>query len=106
MKKKTFIQLMKEEGFTIPTSLVGAKRVQRYSTCISVDFELDKSSIELLEAAFPLKKCRYTLLKKIAENIIILNREKYEGTNETRLNLMQLPVYRGYRDSSFNYSIE
>ena len=105
MKTKTFDEIVKEEKIIIPTSLYGARRVQRFSPSRSVDFDLDENSIKLLEAFFPLK-CTYTLLKKIAENIIIASREKHRITDMSRLRLMQLTTYHGYRNSSFYYSRE
>jgi len=65
---------------------------------------LDKKSIELLESQLPFK-CSYTLLKKMAENIIIASREKYRKNDTPRLELMKRPYY-GYRNDSFYYSIE
>ncbi|MGE7848178.1 hypothetical protein [Bacillus cereus] len=102
--KKTFAEICREEKINIPTTLVGAKRIQRFLPTRSVDFELDKISIVLLETNLPFK-CTYTLLKKIAENLIISNREKHRRTDITRLNLMQLPYYH-YKDDSFYYSVE
>ncbi|OMC78451.1 hypothetical protein [Viridibacillus sp. FSL H8-0123] len=101
--KKTFLEICNDEGITIPTTLLAAKRIQRFSPDYSVDFTLDKESIELLESQLPLK-CNYTLLKKMAENIIVANREKYRKNDISRLELMRLPQYR-YHNASFYYSI-
>ena len=101
--KKTFLEICNDEGITIPTTPLAAKRIQRYSPDYSVDFILDQDSINLLESQFPLN-CKYTLLKKVAENIIIANREKYRKNDISRLELMKLPHYR-YHNTSFYYSI-
>jgi hypothetical protein len=103
--KKTFKEIVKEEKIVIPTSLEVAKRLQRFSPSRSVDFDLDKESLDLLKDIFPLR-CTFTLTKKVAENILIASREKHRKTDITRLSLMQLPTYHGYRNDSFYYSKE
>lgn len=102
---KTFEEIYQDEKIKIPFSYNGAKRVQRFKTTKSIDFELDESSIDLIKANYPLK-CTFPTLKKVAENLIILNREKHRKTDISRLDLMQLPTYHGYKNESFYYSAE
>jgi hypothetical protein len=101
MKTKTFVEIYQEERFKIPTTVRVAKRIQQFSSNLSVPFELDRNSIALLEANLPFK-CNYTLLKKMAENIIISSREKHRKTDKSRLDLMEREFYH-YRNSSFYY---
>lgn len=102
---KTFEEIYKNENIKIPSTHQGAKRVQRFKTTKSIEFELDESSIALIKASYPFE-CYFPTLKKVAENLIILNREKHRKTNISHLDLMQLPNYHEYRNESFYYSIE
>lgn len=102
--KKTFAEISKEENIIIPRTSLYAGRVQRYNSSLSVDFDLDEDSITLLESELPFSRIYETTLKKIAENLIILNRQYHRKTDEKRLDLMSQPIYHGYRDGSFYYS--
>ena len=44
-------------------------------------------------------------LKKFAENIIILNRQKHRVSDAPRISLMNKPIYQGYKGTSFYTSI-
>jgi len=101
---KSFEEIVKQEKIKIPTTIKVAKRVQRFSSQRSVDFIFDEQSLKLIEVEFPLD-CRYVTAKKIAENLVVLNREKHRKNDRSRLDLME-GNYRGYRDKSFYYSIE
>ncbi|WP_010170769.1 hypothetical protein [Bacillus coahuilensis] len=102
--EETFAKIVKEEQIKIPTTIQLAKRVQHFSSQRSVDFIFDEESNNLLEREFPLN-CRYNLKKKIAENIIILHREKYRKNDKTRLELMEVSNHGRYRNDSFYYTI-
>lgn len=102
--RKTIFEIFEDEKIVIPYTKIWAKRVQRYKSSLSIDFELDEKSTEFLQAQLPFK-CTSPLLKKIAENIVILNRQKHRKTDISRLELMQLPKYRFHNDS-FYYSVE
>jgi hypothetical protein len=98
---KTFIEIIRKEKIALPTDIRTTRRVQRYSTSRSVNFVLDEASLELLNATLPLKY-QYTCLKKVAENIIILHREKYRWTDVSHLELKKKDSCR-YQQKSFYY---
>lgn len=100
---KNFKQIVVNEGMLLPDTIKSFKRVQRYKSNYSFDFELDKESREFLSEKLPLK-CSEPLFKKIAENIIILNREKHRKTDIGRMELMKYEKYHGYQDNSFYIS--
>lgn len=102
--KKTFEQILKEEKITIPRTSFYAERVKRYNSTLSEDFELDEESITILKRELPFDKICKPTLKKMAENLILLNRQYHRKTDENRLELMLQPSYHGYRDSSFYYT--
>lgn len=101
---KSFAEIVRQEDIKIPTTIQVAKRVQRFSSQRSVEFLFDEQSNNLIEREFPLN-CRFTTAKKIAENLIELNREKYRKNDKTRLELMENSNYRGYKNESFYYTI-
>ena len=103
---KTFLEICLTEGIIISNTEIFAKRLQRYYPRQSVNFLFDEASIELLKNELAFKNMNLTFIKKMAENIIIAHREKYRKNNATRLSLMDLEDYPGYRDTSFYYSIE
>ncbi|MEB7952251.1 hypothetical protein IGK25_002477 [Enterococcus sp. DIV1614a] len=101
-----FKEIFINEGMEMPTAF-GIARVQRTALNESVEFELDDESRVFLKANLPLTvKIYEPTLKKIAENIIILNRQKHRKTDVPRIHLMNEPNYGSYRDSSFYKSIE
>ena len=98
---KTFKEIFIQEAMTMPNAF-GIARVQRSNLNESVSFTLDEESRVFLKANLPLTgKVYEPTLKKIAENILILNREKHRKTDISRLTLMNNQHYRSYRDSSF-----
>lgn len=99
---KTFKEIFIQEAMIMPNSF-GISRVQRSNLDESVSFVLDKDSRVFLRNNLPLTgKVYEPTLKKIAENVIILNRQKHRSkTDLSRLTLMNKQHYRGYRDSSF-----
>lgn len=101
---KTFKEIFITEGMIMPTA-VGIARVQRSNLNESVAFELDDESKAFLRASLPLTDQVYEpTLKKIAENILLLNRQKHLKTDVPRIRLMNEQNYRSYRDSSFYIS--
>lgn len=101
---KTFKKIFIEEEMTMPNAF-GIARVQRANLNESVSFELDDESREFLRANLTLAgltgKIYEPTMKKLAENILILNRQKYK-TGLSRLTLMNNQHYGSYRNSSFN----
>lgn len=84
---KTFETICTIESIQIPTTLTGARRVQRYRSDVSIQFILDKKSKDYLQDKLPFL-CNETFLKKMAENILILHYEKHRKTDIRRLTLM------------------
>lgn len=98
---KSFKEIFVDEAMTMPSAF-GIARVQRSNLDESVSFVLDEASRAYLKANLPLTgKVYEPTLKKIAENIIILNRKKHRKTDVSKLTLMNKQHYRGYPDSSF-----
>lgn len=72
----------------------------------SVNFTLDDESRDFLKENLPIEGVIYEpTLKKLAENIIILNRQKHRISDEFRISLMNKEIYQGYRETSFYTSI-
>lgn len=98
---KTFKKIFIKEGMTMPNAF-GIARVQRSNLSESVRFDLDDESRVFLKANLPLTgKVYEPTMKKIAENILILNRQKHRKTDVPRITLMNGQHYGSYRDSSF-----
>lgn len=103
---KSFKKIFIAEEMVMP-NVFGIARVQRSNLNESVGFDLDDESRVFLKANLPLTgKIYEPTLKKIAENIISLNRQKHRKTDVPRIRLMNEPNYGSYRDSSFYKSIE
>ena len=102
---KTFKEIFDKENMEMPTSN-GIKRVQSFNSDESVSFILDDESREFLKEELSHIDVIYEpTLKKFAENILILNRQKHRVSDRTRLSLMNEPVYQGYRNNSFYTSV-
>lgn len=103
---KTFLNIFILERMVMPNTY-GIVRVQRYNHELSVNFILDQNSIDFLKEQLPPIKGKIYLptLKKIAENIILFNREVHYKNGESRIVLMNLPNYR-YLPTSFLQSQE
>lgn len=99
---KTFKEIYLTEVMEMP-NISGISRVQRFNSDESVEFEFDNESRVFLRANLPLTSKIYEpTLKKLAENIIILNRQKHRSkTDVSRIHLMNEYQYHGYRDASF-----
>lgn len=103
---KTFKEIFIKEGMTMPNAF-GIARVQRSNLNESVRFYLDHESKVFLRTHLPLTgKIYEPTMKKFAENILILNRQKHRKTDAPRILLMNESNYASYRDSSFYMSIE
>ncbi|ANZ99531.1 hypothetical protein BFC22_05245 [Carnobacterium divergens] len=102
----TFLNIYTSESMILPNNY-GLARVQRCNHPLSITFELDKDSIDFLKEQLPPIKGKIYLptLKKIAENIILFNREVHYKNGESRIVLMNLPNYR-YLPTSFLQSQE
>ncbi|ATF26258.1 hypothetical protein [Brochothrix thermosphacta] len=99
----TFLNIYTAESMILPNNY-GLARVQRCNHPLSVSFELDEDSIEFLKNNLKIDGSIYMpTLKKIAENIIILNREIHFSNGEARISLMNLANYN-YLPTSFNYT--
>lgn len=106
----TFKQIFTNEGMQMPNKY-GFRRVQSFNSDKSIAFEFDDKSRDFLRNYLEDKlnimgKIYEPTLKKIAENIIILNRQKHVKTHVSRIRLMNEPNYDNYRNSSFCKSIE
>lgn len=102
---KTFKDIFDSEKMEMPNE-VGICRLQRFNSDMSVSFRLDDDSRDFLRKHLPpLGRIYEPTLKKLAENIIILNRQKHRVSDKTRISLMNEPVYQGYRNASFYTSI-
>ena len=103
---KTFKDIFLSEGMEMP-NINGIKRVQGFNSDNSVSFILDNDSREFLKKNLPLTGVIIyePTLKKLAENIIILNRQKHRISDESRISLMNKEIYQGYRETSFYTSI-
>ena len=103
---KTFKDIFLSEGMEMP-NINGIKRVQGFNSDNSVSFILDNDSREFLKKNLPIEGVIYEpTLKKLAENIIILNRQKHRMSDESRISLMNKEIYQGYRETSFYTSVE
>lgn len=103
---KSFKEIFIDEEMVMP-NVFGIARVQRCNLNKSVEFDFDDESRVFLKANLPLTGIVYEpTFKKIAENIISLNRQKHRKTDTPRIRLMNEPNYGSYRDSSFYMSIE
>lgn len=101
---KTFKEIFNQEGMIMPNAF-GIARVQHCNLNESVRFELDEESRVFLKTNLPLTgKVYEPTMKKIAENILILNRQKHRETDVSRIRLMNELNYRGYQNSSFYMS--
>lgn len=102
---KTFKDIFLSEGMEMP-NINGIKRVQSFNSDESVNFTLDDESRDFLKKNLPIASVIYEpTLKKLAENIIVLNRQKHRISDESRISLMNKEIYQGYRESSFYTSI-
>ncbi|HEL1840283.1 TPA: hypothetical protein U1096_001261 [Streptococcus suis] len=102
---KTFKDIFLSEGMEMP-NINGIKRVQGFNSDNSVPFILDNDSREFLKKNSPIEGVIYEpTMKKLAENIIILNRQKHRISDESRISLMNKEIYQGYRETSFYTSI-
>lgn len=95
-----------DENMKMP-NINGIKRVQSFNSDVSVNFLLDDESRDFLKENLPLTGVVIyePTLKKLAENIIILNRQKHRMSDESRISLMNKEIYQGYRETSFYTSI-
>lgn len=99
----TFLNIYTSESMVLPNNY-GLARVQRCNHPLSITFELDEDSIQFLIENLKIDGTIYMpTLKKIAENIIILNREIHFNNGYSRISLMNLPNY-SYLPTSFNYT--
>lgn len=102
---RTFNDIFISEKMEMP-NINGVKRVQSFNSDISVDFILDDESRDFLKKNLPIVGVIYEpTLKKFAENIIILNRQKHRISDASRISLMNKPIYQGYKGTSFYTSI-
>ncbi|HEL2473633.1 TPA: hypothetical protein TZY74_002154 [Streptococcus suis] len=102
---KTFKDIFLSEGMEMP-NINGIKRVQSFNSDESVNFTLDDKSRDFLKKNLPIASVIYEpTLKKLAENIILLNRQKHRISDESRISLMNKEIYQGYRETSFYTSI-
>ncbi len=102
---KKFKEIFLNEGMKMPNNN-GIKRVQSFNSDESVNFTLDDESRDFLKKNLPIASVIYEpTLKKLAENIIILNRQKHRMSDESRISLMNKEIYQGYREASFYTSI-
>lgn len=98
---KSFKEIFIAEEMVMPNAF-GIARVQRSNLNESVRFDLDDESRVFLKANLPLTgKVYKPTMKKIAENILILNCQKHRKTDIPRILLMNESSYGSYRDSSF-----
>lgn len=95
---KSFKAISIEEDMKIPQLESEARHVQRYTPNRSIEFDFDSKSAEYLQSRFPLK-CNFTTLKKVAENLILLNRLYYRKTDVPRIDLLG----SGNWDNSYYY---
>ena len=102
---RTFKDIFISEKMEMPNNN-GVKRVQSFNSDSSVQFILDDESREFLKKNLPFVDVIYEpTLKKFAENIIILNRQKHRVSDASRISLMNKPIYQGYKETSFYTSI-
>lgn len=102
---KTFKEIFIDENMEMPNKY-GITRVQRINLDSSVEFEFDDESKDFLrnELATLTQKAEIIYeptLKKFAENIILLNRQKHRKDDKSRISLMNDEIYHGYRNISF-----
>ena len=102
---KKFKEIFTDENMEMPNKY-GIIRVQRINLDSSVEFEFDDESKEFLRnelAKLPHKAetIYEPTLKKFAENIILLNRQKHRKDDRSRISLMNDEIYHGYRNKSF-----
>ena len=102
---RTFKDIFISEKMEMP-DINGVKRVQNFNSNFSVEFILDDESRDFLKKHLPIVGVIYEpTLKKFAENIIILNRQKHRVSDVPRISLMNKPIYQGYKGTSFYTSI-
>ena len=102
---RTFKDIFISEKMEMP-NINGVKRVQNFNSNISVDFLFEDESRDFLKNHLPVVGVIYEpTLKKFAENIIILNRQKHRVSDAPRISLMNKPIYQGYKGTSFYTSI-
>ncbi|HFR3255582.1 TPA: hypothetical protein ACHU6D_001749 [Streptococcus suis] len=102
---KKFKNIFLNEGMKMPNNN-GIKRVQSFNSDVSVNFLLDDESRDFLKEKLPIEGVIYEpTLKKLAENILILNRQKHRISDKSRISLMNKEIYQGYREASFYTSI-
>ncbi|MCL6222076.1 hypothetical protein ML603_09625 [Streptococcus dysgalactiae subsp. equisimilis] len=101
---KTFKEIFLNEGMEM-SNINGIKRVQSFNSDVSVNFLLDDESRDFLKENLPIEGVIYEpTLKKLAENIIILNRQKHRISDKSRISLMNKEIYQS-RETSFYTSI-
>ncbi|UTB75428.1 hypothetical protein A4W74_01340 [Latilactobacillus curvatus] len=101
---KSFKDIFTDENMIMPNNF-GVNRVQNFNPDRSVSFNLDNASRNFLRINLPFIRIYEPTLKKIAENIIILNRQKHRISNESRILLMNKETYSDNPDSFFYESI-
>lgn len=102
---RTFKDIFISDKMEMP-DINGVKRVQNFNSNFSVEFILDDESRDFLKKNLPIVGVIYeATLKKFAENIIILNRQKHRVSDAPRISLMNKPIYQGYKGTSFYTSI-
>lgn len=97
---KSFKNIFTDEDMIMPNDF-GLNRVQNFNPDRSVSFNLDNASRTFLKTNLPFIRIYEPTLKKFAENIIILNRQKHRISNESRMLLMNKETYRDNQDSFF-----
>ena len=98
---RTLTDIFISEKMEMP-NIHGVKRVQRFNFDFSVNFIFDDESRDFLKKNLPIEGVIYEpTLKKFAENIIILNRQKHRISGASRISLMNKPIYQGYKETSF-----
>ena len=103
---KEFKEVLRDGGVRVQDNN-GRGGVEGLNSDVSVDFLLDDESRDFLKEKLPIEGVIYEpTLKKLAENIIILNRQKHRMSDESRISLMNKEIYQGYRETSFYTSVE
>lgn len=100
---KTFKEIFYIEKMSMPNDY-GKKRVQRFNPEESVNFVLDSKSRDFLKRELEFDEIYEPTLKKFAENIILLNRQKHRRSDKTRMELMNARNY-SYKGESFYTTI-
>ncbi|MDK1733311.1 hypothetical protein N0K71_06690 [Dellaglioa algida] len=106
MKKITFKELFDMHHMVLPLSQQVFTRIQNLNPQESIDFILDNDSEELLKNSFnqllPAEEktnISQATLKKVAENILILNQWYHSGSHELWIDMINKPIYRCHPSS-------